>query len=503
MGALSGALGALAFPPFYFTFVALIALVPLVLTLERLARASAGVPLRRWAGSAFGAAWATGFVYFLALLWWIVVLDAPALSAPWLRYPGTALLVAYLSLYVGLFGVAYTWIRARTQAPPELVAPALWVVAEVARGYWELGFPWGHLGYSQVDFLPAVQMASVVGIHGLTAWVVLVNALLLRLAEPGSRRPARLIVTGLVVAVPLIAGAARLSWPPAWETVRVALVQPNISNREKWEPRLRPSHFENMADLSRQGVREGAELVLWPETAAPCYLLKDATWRPWVEDLARELQTPLFVGLPDYERIGPDRVVFSNSAALFGGDGTLVDSMSKIQLVPFGERIPFSQYFDFLARVDFGEADFVPGEGPVLFSQEDALFGNLVCFEAIYPYLSRAYVGEGARLLVNITNDSWFGAGSGARQHADMAIVRCLESGCGMARCANSGISMGVDPLGRTSGVTGLFTREVSVVDVPLREGRTLFSRTGDWVTPVSALATLSLIVAGFIRRKS
>jgi apolipoprotein N-acyltransferase len=246
-------------------------------------------------------------------------------------------------------------------------------------------------------------------------------------------------------------------------------------------------------------------LVVWPETAAPCYLLKDTEWRPWVEALATELSVPLFVGVPDYEVVlenGVRRVTYTNTGALFDASGQLAGRMDKIRLVPFGERIPFSQWVPFLARVDFGEADFLPGEGPVLFETDGWKFGNLVCFEATYPDLVRDHANAGAELLVNITNDSWFGAGSGAEQHKRMAVVRCVESGCGMARCANSGISCGIDAFGRTEGETPLFRRAVAVVDVPLRRGRTPYARVGDWVGAASALGTAALVLASFARRR-
>jgi apolipoprotein N-acyltransferase len=501
-GAVSGLLIALSFPPFDFTFVAFVALLPLLWALDDLAAANARRPLVTFAGSAFAAGWMAGLVYFVALLWWIILLDAPALTIPWVRYPGTFAITAFLALYIGLFGIAYAWVRARTQLSPVLIAPALFTVAEVARSYWELGFPWGHFGYSQVEFLPALQMASVVGVHGITAWIVVVNALLYGIVRRRPPAPGVIAAAVLVLGVPIALGAYRLARSGEPPRLRVALVQPNIPNDKKWDPRLRPEHFENLAQLSRQGKDAGAELVVWPETAAPCFLLRDRRWRPFVESLAAELEIPVFLGLPDYERVSRDRVTYTNSAALFGADGGFAGRMDKIELVPFGERVPFSQYLSVLDRVDFGEADFVAGREFVLFEAGDFRFANLVCFEAIFPYLTRRYALEGADLLVNITNDSWFGAGSGAEQHAEMAVVRCVETGSGMARCANSGISMGIDPWGRRFGVTPLFTRELSVVDVPVREGATLYTRWGDWVPGIAFVASSALLVVAFVRRR-
>jgi apolipoprotein N-acyltransferase len=504
-GALSGLLLSFAFPPLNWWPLAFVGLAPVLWTLDDLASAHAARPLRSWGGLAFQLAFACAFAYFLALLWWIVLLDAPALTIPWVRYPGTAAIVAYLALYFGAFGAAYSWARARTGAPGWIAAPALWVVADVARGYWELGFPWGHLGYSQVRFLPALQMASVTGVHGVTAWLVLANALVVAALRPGAGRWRPAAALALVVAVPPALGALRLARPAELRTVRVSLVQPNIGNAEKWNPELREGHFVNMAELSRQGVEQGARLVAWPETAAPTYLLRDEKWRPWADSLATGLGVPVLAGFPDYQIVRDEhgkRVTYTNSAAMFTPERGLDGRMDKIELVPFGERLPFSRQFEFMARLDFGEADFIPGEKPVMFRIPEAVFGCLVCFEAIYPWLCRDHVLAGAEMLVNITNDSWFGAGSGARQHADMAVFRCVETGCGMARAANSGISLGADPYGRTFQETALFTRDQRAVDVPLRSGRTWYVRTGDWVVPLAAAVSAGLLAAAFFRRK-
>lgn len=501
-GAFSGILVAFAFPPFDLWFLGFIAVGPLLSALDELADTNTRRPLVAWAGTAFGIGWMAGLVWFVALLWWIALLDAPALTIPWVRYPGTFAIAAYLAIYVGLFGLGYAWVRARTRLSPVLVAPAIFTTAEIARSYWELGFPWGHLGYSQVEFASALQVASLVGVHGVTAWLVAVGAVghvIFRDRLHFRWVPVALLVP--LLGLPIAFGAFRLSNAPDLPTVRVALVQPNVPNAQKWDPKLRPDHFENLAELSRQGQEQGADLILWPETAAPCYLLHDRTWGPYVEELARELSVPLFLGLPDYQRAGLDRVTYTNTGALFDANGTFVDRMDKIELVPFGERVPFSQYFSFLDQVDFGEADFIPGKELVLFELDHLRFGNLVCFEAIFPYLPRGYANEGADFLVNITNDSWFGAGSGAEQHAEMAVFRCVETGRGMARCANSGISMGIDPWGRRSGVTSLFTRELSLVDVPLSQSTTLYARLGDWIPLLASVTTLALLVVAFLRR--
>jgi apolipoprotein N-acyltransferase len=503
--ALSGLLLAAAFPPLDLTLVAFVGLVPLLSVLEELAASARDRPLRAWGGSAFGAGTVAGFAYFLPLLWWIVVLDAPALTIPWVRYPGTLAISGYLGLFPGLFALAYVWIRARTALPPLVVAPPLWAVSEILRGVGDLGFPWGEIGYSQCPNGPALQAAALFGIRGIGAWIVATNALALRATRPGGLRPAPILLLVAAIGLPMIPGAVRLARLETGETVRVALVQPDVGNAEKWNPDRRADIFETMGRLSRGGVEAGAELVVWPETAAPCYLLKDRVWRPWVEALTDSLGVPLFLGVPDYrvetDEDGERRVVYFNAGVLFEPGRGMTGRMDKIRLVPFGERIPFAGVIPGLDRVDFGEADFVPGEEPVVFDLGEWSFGNLVCLEAVFSGHTRELVSRGADFLVTITNDSWFGAGSGAEQHARMAVARCVETGCGMARAANSGISLGADAGGRIFGRTALFERALSVVDVPRHRVPTPYQRWGDWVGRLSILVTAVLAVAAYRRR--
>lgn len=501
-GAASGVLMSLTFPTLDAWFVALIGMIPLWMTLEGLVNdLGAGRNIGR--GRAFVTGLGFGLGLYAPLLWWLVLLDAPALTIPWIRYPAPFLVASVEALAPGGVAAAYVFLRTRTRIPGAILGPALWVTGEWMRGTGDLGFPWGVLGYSQVAFLPTLQLAALVGNIGVTFWLVTINVLLAQAILGRPHRVLRLGVATALVVGSLAYGTVRLRQPSNAPTVRVALVQPNVKSRDKWAVANRAGLFEAMADLSRQGVAQGAQLVLWPETAAPCYLLKDREWRPYVEDLARELATPFFIGLPDYAVTmeGSEKhVTYTNSAALFGPDGELAGRMDKIRLVPFGERVPFTGVLPFVDRIDFGEADFIPGVEPVVFDVEDWSFGNLICFEAIFPNLAREYTKRGADILVNITNDSWFGAGAGAIAHKNMAVMRCVETGNGMARCANSGISVGIDAWGRTSGETDLFVRTVSVVDVPLRQGETLFMRTGDWIGWGSRIGVLLLLFWGVVR---
>ncbi|MCA9751261.1 MAG: apolipoprotein N-acyltransferase, partial [Gemmatimonadetes bacterium] len=355
-GLATGLLLALGYAPIGWSPVAFVAFAPLLLALESLAdEARAGRPAK---ARAFGAGWAAGLVLYVWLLWWIVVLDSPTLTIPWVRWLAPFLIAAFMALYWGLASLAYVFVRARTRAPAYVIAPAAFTVMELVRGRGELGFPWGEIGYTQVAFLPSLQFAAVAGVSGVGFWVVATGALVALAAR--ERRGRWIFLAALLALGPTLWGAYRLaSATDRGPSIRVALVQPNVRNDEKWLPENREAIFEELAELSREGVRQGAEIVLWPETAAPCYLLKDGRWLPWVQALADSLDVPMFLGTTDYEIVqeGNERwVTYSNAGVLFDRRGDLTGRMDKIRLVPFGEYVPFSRWIPLLRKVDFGEA---------------------------------------------------------------------------------------------------------------------------------------------------
>src|SRR4030095_6298205 len=191
-----------------------------------------------------------------------------------------------------------------------------------------------------VPFLASRQMARVAGIHVLTFWIVLVNGLAYEALC--SSRPRRWAAFAAVLVIPIALGAWHLHRysTKGNPTVRAALVQPSVRNDEKWDPEGRAKIFGLLTELTSEGVAQGATLVIWAETAAPCYALKDAEWGPVVQKIAREAGVPIFFGVPDYQVTADRRVTYTNTAALLDGAGRFVDRMDKIQLVPFGEHIP-------------------------------------------------------------------------------------------------------------------------------------------------------------------
>jgi apolipoprotein N-acyltransferase len=261
-----------------------------------------------------------------------------------------------------------------------------------------------------------------------------------------------------------------------------------------------------MATLQNMTMRSPeADLIVWPETAVPFQILHEPLEMDRIATMAELKDSYLLIGCPDYE-YDHGRIEYYNSAFMMSPDGAVEGIYRKIHLVPFGEMFPFEDRFDILKRIELGEGNFSPGSEYTVFNLEGKPFAVAICFESIYPGLVARLVESGARFLVNITNDEWFGPSLGPSQHAQMAVMRAVEFRVGLARCANTGISMIVDPYGRVTRRTELFTRATLTGPVEVGAGKTIYSRLrrpgeAAFLIGCLALAALSYAVVWWRRR--
>ncbi len=494
---LSGGTLALAFPPVDFTPAAFLSLVPFFYVLRR----------TRVTGfwSAFRPGLVAGVAFFIPLLYWLIFLSSREMNNPVLMTGPLLLLVLFEALYWGLFSTGAACLRRWSRVPAWLYLPVLWVACEQLRSLFVLGFTWGALGYAGVDVNPLpAQFAGITGVLGVSFWMVLVNALLLdAMLARGRRRGLLSLACAVVFVIPWIHGAAvmREGLPEDTPTVRVAVVQPNIPAERKWEEDYRDMSFDVLASLTRLAAVQSPDLVVWPETAAPAYLLRQPEYLDKVIEAARDAGAPILTGCLDLDYdADSEEVLTRNSAMLITPEGEVLDKYDKIHLVPFGEVIPFETVFPILKKVDFGEADFAPGRELVVFDSGRVRFSVLICFEAIFPRLARQFVDRGAGLLVNVTNDVWYGRTSMPFQHASMAVMRSIENRRSLVRSANSGVSLVTDPFGRVVSRLGIFESGVLVEDVAVVQSTSFYTRRGDifaWATVVLSLALVVASVAG------
>ena len=515
----SGLLLALAQPPYGLGWLAFVALVPFLLAAEK----------RRSRGAERGAPALAGYVlglsYFGGMLYWIAFLPGEEMTLPMLRVPAVAAMVLYLSLFGLLFAVSLDFARVRGRIPLWLAAPALWAGVEWLRGWGPLGLPWGSLGYALTDHPAALQAAAGTGLSGLSAWIVLGNVAVvsfvgaLRREAPTAgaaagavcraRAARRAVLFWGLLWIPLLAGRIYLdravrSGEETGRSLRIALVQPNVGGPAKWRPDFREWNLHLLETMTVAAAGTPAELVIWPETAATSYLRYDGSYRDRVVGIVNRTRLPLVTGFLDADWEPGGKWTTYNAAGLFLPGAGLAASYRKMHLVPFGEMIPGSSVVPWLGEIDLGEADFSPGREATVLRGGPVPSGVLICFESIFPQIARRMAAKGAGLLVNITNDSWFGDSPAPRQHAAMAIVRAVELRRPLARAANTGISLLVDPWGRVRVRSGVFTREVLAGSLPLVEGRTFYARWGglvDAAYPVAAALVLLWAAAGRGRR--
>jgi apolipoprotein N-acyltransferase len=399
----------------------------------------------------------------------------------------TMLLAGYCAFWIGVVAWAVSRVTARWSISWALVlAPVFWVAAEWLRGHLFGGFPWGTLGYSQYRELRVIQIAELTGVHGVSFLLVAVNAALAGcLLLTWRRAVAGAGIAAALVAATLLFGSARLHDDTPRPTGRVTLMQPSIEQPLKWEPRHAVETLGIYFALTRQAAAERPDLFVWPETASPTILRQDPQLIAALRAASAELRAPLLVGSLDAEG-NPPR--FRNSAFVLTEQG-IVGRYDKIHLVPFGEFVPLSGVIGFVR----GWAEFIselePGTRTVVFKGPPAPYGVVICYEGIFPDLFREFVRNGARLMVNMTNDAWFGRTSGPEQHLSMYPFRAVEHRVSVVRAANTGVSAFITPTGQIVRRMSLYQRGLLTGDVPLRVGKTLFTRLGDW-PGLLALAT-------------
>ena len=418
------------------------------------------------------------------------------------------LLVAYLSLFPAVFALALNRLHARFGSRALLLAPSVWVATELGRQYVWDGFPWTLLGYSQVTTLPIAQLASIVGVYGLSALLALVSTSAAFVLVDRSRMRWRVAaVTILVVAAIGIWGEMRLrssSLLSRGTPVRVGVIQGNIEQEEKWNPANREAITARYLSMTRAALAQGATFILWPESATPLPFEQDILGGSAVRRLAVESKATFLIGSDQVERVKPaapgekaqERAY--NAAFLVKADGNVGAVYRKMHLVPFGEYVPLQSVLYFVGPIIGAVADFpafTPGQTPVLLPVGEHVASTAICYEVIYPDLIRRFVQDGSELLTTITNDAWYGRSSAAYQHWEQASMRSIEEGRYLARAANTGISGFVDPYGRVVAKTRLFEQATVVQDIRFINDRTIYSRIGDLVAWLSLVVTL----AGFL----
>ncbi len=454
LAAVSGVLLTLIYPPFEVSAVAWIALTPLILAVDA-ARPRA----------AFALGWFTGTIGVLGVTGWWIFHAAYAYFHLGLAGAAAFTVVAtqvFVALYFGLFGVLASLVSGwRLRG---VLIPSLFVASEYARAHLLTGNPWELLGHAQrSDAL--VQLCDLTGVFGLS-FVLALSAT--AVAEVGrSRAPA--VLAAVTIVLTWTYGEWRLANLAAAEaTVPMLLVQGNLPNDERGRPERFVAHLDRYLALSERADSSRPALIVWPENAIGFFPAENPELLGGITALLRRADTALLTGAP---RAGdrPGVAAVYNSAYLFTADG-VGGVYDKRKLLPFVEQL--------LLRP--ADGPFLAGGTPTIFTLAGTRFGVLICYEAIYPELARDEVQRGARVLINLSNDSWFEAGAGPEQHFQLARFRAIENRVSLVRVTNSGISGVIDPAGREIARLPARTPVAQTVTVPIGSGGSFYSRHGD-----------------------
>lgn len=485
----------LAFPKTDFWPLAWIGLVPLLRGLD------GQTPLR-----AFARAYVCGILFFGGTLYWLVHVTLP----------GMLLLVAYLAVYFGLFGIGYNFFNHSGTAWKPFGIASLWTLLEFIRAHFLTGFGWASLGYSQYKNLLFIQSADLTGVYGVSFLVVLVNLLFKEMFDgiyktsPAQRVKitASLIAPVLVLALASGYGAVRLVAARQEQTrpapqASIAVVQANIPQSMKWYEPAWPDIMARYKILTEAAAKEKPDLIIWPETSYPGILWEDKGLFDELRGFVARLGVPLLIG-----SIVHEDGHYYNTAILLSKDGEILRQYKKIHLVPFGEYLPLRFFFPFLADI-VPIADFTAGEEDTVFElsgrgkqgKPRRSFSVLICFEDTLAGLARQFVRQGAGLLVNMTNDAWFQDTKAPFMHAQASVFRSIENRRAMVRAANTGVSCFIDASGRVVKSVQdqhgkrTYVPGYTIANVRFDRQKTFYTRRGDVFILFCAACLIGLII--------
>jgi apolipoprotein N-acyltransferase len=483
----AGALLALAFPHAAIGVLAFVALAPLIAAVLR------------------AASWREAFLLGAAgyLVTWLI--NVPWVIHVMVRYGGLSMpigialylgMALILSLYGGLFAFAVWRMRALPPVAVWFGVPAAWASVEFLRTYALTGFPWNLLATALIDFTPLIVVSSVIGPYGV-AFLAMIPATILGWIAATRGLP-KMKITGAVAAAALVVcwlGAGLLMLrsidPGAGRPFRAAMLQPNITQEMRWEADTTLRIFTEMMEMTESAAAQGAETIVWPESTVPLTFLRADFYREAVEEIAARTGADIILGSVAEDEEDSDKVW---NAAYVVTAGRVKGRYDKMHLVPFGEYVPLRKMLFFAKKLVryVGEFQFGTNDRPLPGAHN---YGPAICYEVVFPRLTARQVGNGADVLVTITNDAWFAVTAAPRQHLNMARLRAVEADRWLLRAATTGISAAVDPAGRIVGEIPIGGKGILMAQPTARQSRTPYVRFGDWFAWMAVIAAVVAVI--------
>lgn len=391
----------------------------------------------------------------------------------------------------------------------------IFLTLEYLQNFGELRFPWTNLGYALADYTVLIQAADLGGVALLSLFLLLINVYLYKVMH---KKWQFLIAIAALMLVWIGYGFwCFMTIPLYMKDARISIMQPSIPQELKWELENFDELYDRYVVLSKQAALDSTGLLIWPEAAMPAYILRDQGYLPLIQNLCDDYNLDIFTGFPDVLPAPadyPGDTYYYNAATLFKPYTKYAEPYYKMILVPVGERMPWLHIFPILWKLQFGQANWEYGKQCRYYDSEKAVFSPQICFEIAFAELNRKMafrnLGEnkGGKpekidFLVNITNDAWFGRSAGPWVHGMMSKFRAVENRIQIYRCANTGISMAVDPMGRIIKRTDLY--EITLLKAYLYECKKipLYYYAFSWTKIVSLLTFILILFALIYKRKT
>jgi apolipoprotein N-acyltransferase len=445
-----------------------------------------------------------GFFFYVSLTWIYVVIREYGNVPAWQSAGILSLIGITGGFHMMIFTTGLAFVSRRRIGEAFVLAPFLWLTLEFIRTHLPIiAFSWNLSGYAATGNLAFLQITSLTGIYGLSFLIGAFNALLAWVIYSRDRR-ASVALAIATVALILFAIVGPHFVPSQTPRYVAHLVQTNFPVSESYPANWLDQHAAEMDELEKFSVdaaKRRPGLVVWPEVPAP-FSFSESKFAERAQRIARESANEFLVGIVDWTKTPDKQWQATNSATLLNPLGQRIFTYDKIHLVPFGEYVPLRQYLTFAGRLTADISDFTPGTTYSVGELPGGKFGVFICYEAIFPNEIRHFAENGAELLVNISNDGWFGRAAAPKQHLMMARVRAVESRRWLLRDTNNGYTVDIDPYGRT--VASMQTDIRGQLDAPynFRNDKTLYVRWGDWIAWLCLFASIALMVrAGMMPR--
>lgn len=463
----------LSYLPFRLFPLAFISLIPLFTALEGLSKIKKTLFLLIFF-----------YLFWIIHTFWILNMQVEPGVQKWL-----VLGLIFLPLYMSVFNIIpllYTESRFSW-----LLVPSLWILFEFIRGRGDTGFPWMPIASTQL-YNPAFRMLARIGGIYFIGWLIILFNILFYLYL--KKRKIRILITWILLLTLLHLSGLYLYLRPENINgkIKVAVFQPNVLPREEYDPKEWEETLQAFNEFYNK-LNEKVELIIFSESALPGYFRYSVREQNLVKKISEKSGAYILLGSTDIKVKEGEKIPY-NTAFLVKGN-SIVAEYFKTHLVPFGEWLPFEDKFHFLQKLEFGQGDYRPGKSLIPLEVNGKKFGVLICFESLFPEITKKFVQNGAKFLVNITNDGWYGKSLGPVEHFELLRYRAIESGRFVVRSAKTGISAIIDSKGRVLKKIGLFKRGYFVYEVPLKNDSTPYTKFGDIIVYLAFLIVLSILV--------